>query len=133
MAVEEDVISEGASPRPAPSANALRLVRNAALVCAGAAVVAAVVGIVIGHAGIGGALATGLVIGSLNGALAARLISLPVPFLATSLLRIVTLSAIGIAIGLAFGLANVWLVILGLGIAQVALAVAALRESLRIT
>ena len=40
---------------------------------------------------------------------------------------------IGIAIGLAFGLANIWLVILGLGIAQVVLAVTALRESLRVT
>jgi hypothetical protein len=127
-----EVISEGTSPRPAPSANALRLVRNAALVCAGAAVIAAVVGIVLGHAGPGGALATGLAIGSINGALAARLIALPLPFLATSLLRIITLSTIGIAIGLAFGLANVWLVILGLGISQVVLAVAALRESMRI-
>jgi hypothetical protein len=127
------VISEGASSRPKTTANALRLVRNAALVCAGAAVVAAVVGIVVGHPGPGGALATGLAIGSINGAMAARLISLPIPFLATSLLRIVTLSMIGIAIGLAFGLANVWLVILGLGVSQVVLAAAALRESMRIT
>jgi hypothetical protein len=127
------VISEGASSRPKTTANALRLVRNAALVCAGAAVVAAVVGILVGHPGPGGALATGLAIGSINGAMAARLISLPIPFLATSLLRIITLSTIGIAIGLAFGLANVWLVILGLGISQVVLAAAALRESMRIT
>jgi hypothetical protein len=126
------VISEGASPRPKTAANALRLVRNAALVCAGAAVVAAVVGLLIGHPGPGGALATGLAIGSINGAMAARLIALPVPFLATSLLRIITLSMIGIAIGLAFGLANIWLVILGLGVAQVVLAAAALRESLRL-
>lgn len=126
------MISEGASSRPKTAASALRLVRNAALVCAGAAIVAAVVGVLVGHPGPGGALATGLAIGSINGAMAARLISLPIPFLATSLLRIVTLSMIGIAIGLAFGLANIWLVILGLGIAQVVLAVAALRESLRI-
>jgi len=126
------VISEGASPRPKTAANALRLVRNAALVCAGAAVVAAVVGVLVGHPAPGGALATGLAIGSINGAMAARLIALPIPFLATSLLRIVTLSMIGIAIGLAFGLANIWLVILGLGVAQVVLAAAALRESLRL-
>jgi hypothetical protein len=126
------VISEGASPRPKTAANALRLVRNAALVCAGAAVVAAVVGLLVGHPGPGGALATGLGIGSINGAMAARLIALPIPFLATSLLRIITLSMIGIAIGLAFGLANIWLVILGLGVAQVVLAAAALRESLRL-
>jgi hypothetical protein len=127
------VISEGTSPRPAPSAQALRLVRNAALACAGAALIAVVVGVALGHAGPGGALATGLALGSINGALAARLISLPVPFLATSLLRIITLSMIGIAIGLAFGLANVWLVILGLGVSQVVLAAAALREQLRLS
>jgi hypothetical protein len=126
------VISEGASPRPKTAAHALRLVRNAALVCAGAALVAALVGVLTGHPGPGGALATGLAIGSINGAMAARLIALPVPFLATSLLRIITLSMIGIAIGLAFGLANIWLVILGLGVAQVVLAGAALRESLRL-
>jgi len=126
------MISEGASPRPATVAAALRLVRNAALTCAGAAVIAAVVGVLLGHPGPGGALATGLAIGSINGALAAKLIALPVPFLATSLLRIITLSLIGIAIGLAFGVANIWLVILGLGISQVVLAAAALRESLRI-
>src|ERR1700680_4726230 len=126
------MISEGASPRPATVAAALRLGGNAALTCAGAAVIAAVAGVVLGHPGPGGALATGLAIGSINGALAARLIALPIPFLATSLLRIITLSTIGIAIGLAFGLANVWLVILGLGISQVVLAVAALREAMRI-
>jgi hypothetical protein len=126
------MISEGASPRPATAATALRLVRNAAFTCAGAAVIAAVVGVLLGHPGPGGALATGLAIGSINGALAAKLIALPVPFLATSLLRIITLSLIGIAIGLAFGVANIWLVILGLGISQVVLAAAALRESLRI-
>ena len=126
------MISEGASSRPKTTADALRLVRNAALVCAGAAVVAVVVGVLVGHPGSGGALATGLAIGSINGALAARLIALPVPFIATSLLRIVTLSMIGIGIGLAFGLANVWLVILGLGVSQVVLAVAAVRESMHI-
>jgi hypothetical protein len=125
------VTSDGASMRPKTAANALRLVRNAALVCAGAAVIAAIVGIVLGHAAQGGALATGLAIGSVNGAMAAKLIALPVPFLATSLLRIVTLSMIAIAIGLAFGVANIWLVILGLGVAQVVLAGAALREQLR--
>lgn len=123
--------SDGASSRPKTAANALRLVRNAALVCAGAAVIAAIVGVVLGHPAQGGALATGLAIGSVNGAMAAKLIALPVPFLATSLLRIVTLSMIAIAIGLAFGVANIWLVILGLGVAQVVLAGAALREQLR--
>ena len=61
------------------------------------------------------------------------MIALPIPFLATSLLRIMTLSLIGIAIGLAFGIANVWLVILGLGDRAGGPRGAALREQLRIT
>ena len=61
--------SEGAPPRPKTAANALRLVRNAALVCAGAAVISVLVGIVVGHPAPGGALATGLAIGSINGAM----------------------------------------------------------------
>ncbi|MGA8360185.1 MAG: hypothetical protein WB807_03710 [Candidatus Dormiibacterota bacterium] len=125
------VISEGTSPRPAPSAVGVRLVRNAAMVCAGSAVLAALVGALLGHAGAGGALATGLALGALNGALAGKLLRLPVPFIATSLMRLLTLSMIGVAIGLAFGLANIWLVILGVGLAQVVLAAVALRESMR--
>jgi hypothetical protein len=119
------------SPRPAPAANGLRLVRNAAIACAAAAVVAAVVGIALGHPGPGGALATGLALGALNGALAGKLLTLPIPFIATSLMRLLTLSMIGIALGLAFGLTNIWLVVLGIGIAQVVLAAVAIRESMR--
>lgn len=106
-------------------------VRTAALACAVLAFIAAAVGLIAGQALVGGALATGLLLGALNGALAARLFSLPVPFLATSLARLLTLSMIGIAIGLAFGLSRVWLVILGLGVAQLALAASALRAQMQ--
>jgi hypothetical protein len=126
------VISEGASPRPKPSANGVRLVRNAAISCAVAAVLAAAIGTLLGHAAPGGALATGLALGALNGALAGKLLTLPIPFIATSLMRLLTLSMIGVAIGLAFGLTNIWLVILGVGLAQVVLAAVALRESMRL-
>ena len=51
-------------------------------------------------------------------------------FLATSLARLLTLSTIGIAIGLAFGISRIWLVILGVGVAQLALAGSALRASM---
>jgi hypothetical protein len=125
------VISEGAPPRPAPAAKALRLVRNAAIGCALIAVVTAVGGILLGRPGQGGALATGLALGALNGAVAGRLLTLPIPFFATSLLRLMTLTIVGIGLGLAFGLNNIWLVILGLGVAQLVLVSAALRESLR--
>ena len=113
------------------TADPMRAVRNAAIACAVLAVLAAIIGFAAFRQPLaGGALATGLLLGALNGAMAAKLINLPVPFLATSLARILTLSMVGIAIGLAFGLSRVWLVILGLGIAQLALAGAALRAQL---
>lgn len=113
------------------TADPARAVRSAAIACAALAVVAAVIGLSVGQPFIGGAVATGLLLGTLNGAAAARLFNLPVPFLATSLARLLTLSMIGIAVGLAFGLARVWLVILGLGVAQLTLAAAALRASVQ--
>ena len=106
-------------------------VRNAALACVVLALAAVVAGLVAGQPLIGGALATGLMLGALNGALAARLFNLPVPFLATSLARLLTLSLIGIAIGLAFGISHISLVILGVGVAQLALDGSALRATMQ--
>lgn len=116
---------------PIATADPARAVRTAAIACA----VLAVVAVIVGGAAFqqplaGGALGTGLLLGALNGAAASKLINLPVPFLATSLARLLTLSMVGIAIGLAFGIARVWLVILGLGIAQLALAGSALRAQM---
>ena len=108
-----------------------RTVRTAALICAGIAVVALLVFAILGRPNSGGALACGLLLGTTNGLIAARFISLPLPFVATSLLRLMTLSMIGIAVGLALGVANIWLVILGLGVAQFVLAATALREVAR--
>ena len=113
------------------TANPARAARVAALSCVGAAVVAAGVFALFGKAPAGGALAVGLLLGSLNGAAAGKLVALPVPFIATSLTRLITLSMFGILIGLAFGVSRIWLVILGLGLAQMLLVGAALRESIR--
>jgi len=55
-------------------------------------------------------------------------VSMPVPFVASSLLRLFTLSMIGAAIGYTLGVGNIWLVILGIGAAQMLLADSALRE-----
>ena len=109
-----------------------RAVRTAAIACVVLACVAALVASLgFGQPLAGGAVAAGLLLGALNGAAAAKLINLPVPFLATSLARLLTLSMVGIAVGLAFSVSRIWLVILGLGFAQLALAGAALRASMR--
>jgi hypothetical protein len=108
-----------------------RPARVASVICAAGAVVVAAIFASVGRPVAGLALAVGLLLGSLNGFIVGRLIVLPVPFVASSLLRLVTFSMVGIAVGLAFGLASIWLVILGLGIAQLTLAAAAFREVAR--
>ena len=50
------------------------------------------------------------------------------PFVASSMLRLFTLSMVGAALGYALGPPNIWLVILGIGVAQVLLAGSAIRE-----
>jgi hypothetical protein len=105
-----------------------RLVRAASLVAAAGAVVAVIVGAVLGHVRPGAALAIGLLLGSVNGLIAGRMIRMPVPFVASSMLRLFTLSMIGAAIGWPLGVSNIWLVILGIGAAQILLAASALRE-----
>jgi hypothetical protein len=108
-----------------------RTVRTAAFICVGIAAVALLVFGLLGRPASGGALACGLLLGTTNGLIAARLIALPLPFVASSLLRLVTLSMVGVAVGLALGVANIWLVILGLGAAQFVLAGSALRQVAR--
>jgi hypothetical protein len=104
------------------------MVRTAAITCAVAAVVAVIVYAVVGKPLSGVALGVGLLLGAVNGLAAAQLFKLPLPFVASSLARLVTLSMIGVAIGFALGVANIWLVILGLGAAQIVLAASALRQ-----
>jgi len=106
-----------------------RMVLTSAALCAAAAVVALVAFSATGRPLAGAALAVGLLLGAANGVVAARLIQVPIPFFASSLLRLATLSMIGIAIGLALGISNIWLVILGVGAAQFVLAATAVRAA----
>jgi hypothetical protein len=109
-------------------ADLTRPARTSAVICAVAAVVVTVVFVAVHRPVTGGALAVGLLIGSINGFAVGRSVQLPVPFVATSLFRLMTMTVIGVGVGLAFGLANLWLVILGLGLAQIILAVTAIRQ-----
>ena len=103
------------------------MLRSAAIACAVLAAVALVVFAFMERTLAGVALAVGLLLGAGNGMLTARLLRLPLPFVASSLARLVTLSAIGVAIGYALGVQNIWLVILGLAAAQFVLAASAVR------
>jgi hypothetical protein len=108
-----------------------RPARIAATISAAAAVLVVVIFLAVGRPVLGGALGVGLLLGSINGFAVGRTLAWRVPFAATSILRLVTLALVGGAVGLAFGLSNIWLVILGLGIAQLTLAAVAVREIAR--
>lgn len=79
----------------------------------------------------GAALAGGLLIGSGNGFLAARTLGAG-SFRMLSLGRLSILTALGVGYGLLLGVDFLWLVALGLALAQLALTGAAVRETLRV-
>jgi hypothetical protein len=77
----------------------------------------------------GAALAAGLLIGSANGFLAERSLASG-SFRVFSLGRLAALSTAGIGVGFLLGVDVIWLVVMGLALAQVALSAAAIREVL---
>jgi hypothetical protein len=119
------VISKSVSARPA------HVVRSAALVCVAAAVACALLGAVVGHATFGLGLAVGLVIGAGNGYAVDRLFQVGVPFVATSMLRIIVLTLVALVSGLTFGFHAAVPVVAGLAAAQLILAGSAVVESVR--
>jgi hypothetical protein len=105
-----------------------RVVRLSTVVCLVAAVVSIVVASLAGRPSVGAVLAAGIVIGSANAHMVQRLVRLGVPLVATSLMRIMTLTAAAAAVGLLIGLSNIWLIVAGLGVAQLIMSGSALRE-----
>jgi hypothetical protein len=95
--------------------------RRAAIGCLVAAALALAVLAGSGHPRAGFAAAAGLALGSVNGALAGRALGAGMSPRASSLIRLGVLSAAAIAVGLLIGLDYVWLVILGVGAAQMVL------------
>lgn len=107
-----------------------RLIRNTIVLSGLAAGSALIVGAVLGQFRMGLALSVGLLVGSMNGLLVQRSISLGVGFTALSLVRLMLLTALGLGIGLLIGLPQVWLVVVGMALAQLVLAGFAVREAL---
>lgn len=107
-----------------------RLIRNTIVLSGLAAGSALIVGAVLGQFRMGLALSVGLLVGSMNGLLVQRSISLGVGFTALSLVRLMLLTAFGLGIGLLIGLPQVWLVVVGMALAQLVLAGFAVREAL---
>jgi len=83
-----------------------------------------------GHLWIGIGVAAGLLLGSTNGYLIERLLGRGAPFVASSLLRLVALSVIAIGAALMFRSYG-WTVPLGIGVAQLVMVGAGVRQGLR--
>jgi len=108
-----------------------RVVRFSTVTCLLAAAICLVAASIAGRAGTGAELAIGIVIGAANPHMTARLVNVGVPFMATSLLRIMTLTSASGVVGLIIGLDHVWLIVAGLGVAQLIMSGSALREMKR--
>lgn len=107
-----------------------RLLRNtltASILAAGAVLAA---GVATGQIRNALALSIGMLVGSGNGLLVQRSLALGVGFTALSLVRLLLLTGLGLGIGLLIGLAQVWLVVGGIAVAQLVLAGFAVREAL---
>ena len=97
-------------------------VLTTAIACAAMALAASAIGLALGQARPAIALAVGLLIGSANGFLTLRALALGTAFPATSLLRLVILSAAALAAGALLGFDVAWLALLGVAAAQLILA-----------
>jgi hypothetical protein len=99
----------------------------------GCAALAAAIGFgsaLTGHLGVGIGLATGLLLGSVNGYAIQGLLARRTPFRLASLMRLVAFSSLVLIAVLIFG-TQVWTVPLGIGLAQLVMVAAGVRQGLR--
>jgi hypothetical protein len=109
------------------SGGVLKLTVTASAVLAAAVAVGAGL---TGHLSLGIGIAAGLLLGSLNGYLIQAMLSRGTPFVAGSLLRLVMLSSIVVGAALMLRSAA-WTVPLGIGVAQLVMVAAGVRQGLR--
>jgi O-antigen/teichoic acid export membrane protein len=98
--------------------------------CAFLAAVIVVASTLAGHMGFGVGLAAGLLVGSLNGFVIQELLARRTPFRAASLMRLVGFSSLVLIAALVFG-TQAWTVPLGIGLAQLVMVAAGVRQGLR--
>ena len=112
-------------------AAAQRAARTAAIICLGAAVVVLVGASIVSQPLAGVALGLGFLLAALNAVVARRLLRLGALFAATSLLRLLVLTAIALATGPILGWPRVFLVAAGIAAGEIVLSGANAREVLR--
>ena len=106
------------------------MLRETVIASAVLALVAAAIAGLFGQIGLGAGLATGLLLGSANGYAIEALLSHATPFLAGSMLRLATFSAVALLLALAFGM-SAWAVLIGVAAAQLVMVGAGVRRGLR--
>src|SRR5258708_7625158 len=106
------------------------MLRKTVAACSVLAIVAAVAGPISDHMQIGFGLGAGFLFGSLNGYLIQELLKRGMPFVAGSLFRIVSLTAIVLLAALLLR-GNAWTVALGIGVAQLVMVAASIRQGFR--
>ena len=98
--------------------------------CAVLAAITVVGSALTGHLGFGTGLATGLVLGSFNGYVIQGLLARRAPFRLASLARLVAFSGLVLLAAAIFG-PQAWTVPLGIGLAQLVMVAAGVRQGLR--
>ena len=106
------------------------MLRDTVIASAILAALVTVISAAFGQLTIGLGLAAGLLVGSANGYAIAGLLGQATPFLAGSMLRLVTLSGLALLVALVFGV-SAWPVMLGVGAAQLVMVAASIRQGLR--
>jgi hypothetical protein len=106
------------------------MLRESVIASAILALAVASVAVLLGQAVIGIGVAAGLMLGSANGFAIEALLGRGTPFVAASMLRLVTLSALGLLLAVLFGI-SAWPVMIGVAGAQIVMVAAGVRQGLR--
>lgn len=106
------------------------LLRDTVAVSSAMAVLVLLIAGIAGQLTLGIGLGAGLIIGSLNGHLAAALLATETPFVMGSVVRMAVLSAVAILAAVLLG-SPAWAVLLGVGGAQLVMVGAGVRQGLR--
>ncbi|HEY8634335.1 MAG TPA: hypothetical protein VIO34_05180 [Candidatus Dormibacteraeota bacterium] len=106
------------------------MLRETVIVSAVMALVATSIAGLLGQIGIGIGIAAGLILGSANGYAIDALLGRGAPFLAGSMLRLATFSALALLVAVAFGI-SAWPVVIGVAGAQLVMVGAGVRQGMR--
>jgi hypothetical protein len=106
------------------------MLRDSVVASAILALVVTTMAALFGQLGVGIGVAAGLLLGSANGYAIQTLLGRATPFLAASMLRLATLSILGLLLAVVFGI-SAWPVMVGVAAAQLVMVGAGVRQGLR--